>query len=272
MMATACTTVKPGTVGIEVNNYGAGRGVQDYPIRTGRVIYNPITTDVYVFPTSQQRAQWSKSSEEGGANTSVECRSKEGTQVALDIAVAYQFTADKVPALFVKFRQSADEITSSYVRDQVRKSLCSVTEKMPILDILGPRLTEVGDSAKNLVNTDTAAYGITFDYVNIIGKPHVASSVEQAINNVIQQVQAANQAEAKTRQITAEAAQAIERAKGEAQSIELTALAQAKANEIIAKSLEQFGDKVLQSKAIEKWNGVLPTVTSTGAVPFIPVK
>ena len=36
-----CTYVPPGFVGVKVNLYGNQRGVSDYPIVTGRVLYNP---------------------------------------------------------------------------------------------------------------------------------------------------------------------------------------------------------------------------------------
>src|ERR1700677_2475962 len=47
----ACTKVEPGYVGIKVNNWGSQKGVQDYPLKTGMVFYNPLTEDMYDFPT-----------------------------------------------------------------------------------------------------------------------------------------------------------------------------------------------------------------------------
>ena len=49
--AGSCTKVVPGYVGIKVNNWGSQRGVQDYPLKTGMVFYNPFTEDMYDFPT-----------------------------------------------------------------------------------------------------------------------------------------------------------------------------------------------------------------------------
>lgn len=58
---TGCgTTIPAGEVGIKVNQWGKKRGVQDYPILTGRVMFNPITEDVIKFPTYRQNRVWTK--------------------------------------------------------------------------------------------------------------------------------------------------------------------------------------------------------------------
>lgn len=46
-----CTYVEPGHSGIRVNMYGDGKGVEDSPLVTGRVFYNPMTEVIYEFPT-----------------------------------------------------------------------------------------------------------------------------------------------------------------------------------------------------------------------------
>ena len=48
-----CTYIPPGYVGIKVNLYGSQRGVQDIPVLTGRVIYNPWTEKIYGVPPEQ---------------------------------------------------------------------------------------------------------------------------------------------------------------------------------------------------------------------------
>ena|ERR1700687_5466549 len=63
-----CTTIRPGHVGIVVNNLGANRGVQDYTPTTGFVTYNPATTSVVEYPTYVQTIKWTKNPHEGGAD------------------------------------------------------------------------------------------------------------------------------------------------------------------------------------------------------------
>lgn len=42
-----CTVIEPGYGGIVVNKLGDKRGVDDLPVKTGLVGYNPLSTDVY---------------------------------------------------------------------------------------------------------------------------------------------------------------------------------------------------------------------------------
>ncbi len=53
--------------------------------------------------------------------------------------------------------------------------------------------------------------------------------------------------------------------KGEAESIQVVAQGQDKANDGLSRSISPI---LVQYKSIEKWNGILPQFTG-GAVPFI---
>ncbi len=62
-----------------------------------------------------------------------------------------------------------------------------------------------------------------------------------------------------------EAQQKVATAKGESLSILAVAEGQAKANDILARSITAI---LVQYKSVEKWNGILPQVSGQ-AVPFI---
>jgi regulator of protease activity HflC (stomatin/prohibitin superfamily) len=62
-----------------------------------------------------------------------------------------------------------------------------------------------------------------------------------------------------------EAQQKVASAKGEAESIQVVAQGQAKANELLSHSISPI---LVEYKSIEKWNGIMPQVTG-GALPFI---
>ena len=55
------TRVDAGHVGIRVKLAGSDRGVQDMPVVTGWVFYNPLTEQIVLFPTSVQNVVWSES-------------------------------------------------------------------------------------------------------------------------------------------------------------------------------------------------------------------
>ena len=60
----------------------------------------------------------------------------------------------------------------------------------------------------------------------------------------------------------------VAKAEGEAQSTLVRAKAQATANKLLQTTLSQ---SLIQSKAIDKWDGRLPQITG-GATPFIDLK
>ena len=50
--SASCTRVEPGHVGIRIRLAGSERGVQNAPIVTGWIVYNPLTEQVIEFPTN----------------------------------------------------------------------------------------------------------------------------------------------------------------------------------------------------------------------------
>lgn len=280
-LVTGCTKVPPGYVGIKVDQFGSQKGVEDFPLKTGAVWYNPFTTDVEKFPTFLQTVIWTKNPNEGRVtDESISFNSIEGTPINADIACSVQILADKVPQIYMEFRQDPEVIMDGYIHNQVRDAFNRTASTMKAMDILGGSKSTLLDNVKAQLNKALNPKGFNFDMIGFSGELRPDERVKDSINAVIQQTQEANKAEAKVRQVVAEAEQAkdkaqgerdatIARAQGEAQAITTKAKAQADANELIGKSLAN-NPLVLQSIALDKWNGTLPTVTS-GAVPFINV-
>ena len=102
-MTASCAKVEPGWAGIKVRNYGSQKGVQDFPVRTGRVWYNPITDDVYKFQTFLQNYTWQAKGNDrnDSRNESFTVNSVEGATINFDVAFSIAFEADSVPKLFV---------------------------------------------------------------------------------------------------------------------------------------------------------------------------
>lgn len=51
--------VKPGYIGVKVEAYGSNKGVQNV-LATEAVAYNPVTKQVFQFPTFEQNYVWTK--------------------------------------------------------------------------------------------------------------------------------------------------------------------------------------------------------------------
>ncbi len=250
---TACTKVSPGWVGIKVNQYGSQKGVQDFPLQTGRVWYNVFTEDVYEFPTFMQNRLWNEKNGE-----MIMFNSIEGAQVGFDVSINYKFEAEKVPHIFVEFRKDADVITDTYVHNQVRDTFTRLTSKMKAVDIIGMRKAELEDDVNKEVTKNLAQKGFVIDRISVVGSPHVDDKVQAAINNVIQASQDAQAAEQKVRQAKAEADQKIEEARGNAASYKL--------------QVTNLTPNILKKMAIEKWDGHFPQVMGSGTLPFINLK
>jgi regulator of protease activity HflC (stomatin/prohibitin superfamily) len=266
--AGGCTKVEPGYVGIKVKLYGSQRGVQDYPIVTGRVWYNPWTEEIYQFPTFLQNVVWTRSPNEGSpSDESITFNSREGAIINADVGLSYAFDGNKVPELFVEFRQPAEVITNIYIRNKVRDALNREASRMSVTDIYGVKKQDLLNQVKGDLEDELAHKGIHFDTVSFTSGLRVPPQVEESINSAIEATQRAVEAQNKVAQSTAEAQQRIAEANGIAQSTMIKAKAQADANQLLNSSLTPM---LIQYEALQKWNGTLPQVTS-GAVPFINV-
>lgn len=266
---SACTKVAPGYAGVVVNNYGSSRGVSDFPVRTGRVWYNPFTEDVYKFPTFQQNIVWSSNKHEGGApDESITVNSIEGATMNFDVQASISFAQDSVPKIFVKFRKGEEDILQVYVRSIIRDAFSIQSSKMKATDIFGVQKAVLQDSALAEARRKLSPDGINLSTLALIGKIRVDNVVEASINAVLTASQKAIEAQNKIVQATAEANQNIASAKGDSASAVIRAEGQAHANSLLQVSLTP---SVLQGKALDKWDGILPQVTS-GAVPFIDIK
>jgi hypothetical protein len=67
LASATITRIDAARVGIRVKLAGSARGVQDIPVVTGWVFYNPLTEQIISFPTSVQNVVWTQSPHEGRA-------------------------------------------------------------------------------------------------------------------------------------------------------------------------------------------------------------
>jgi hypothetical protein len=59
------TRIEAGHVGVEINLAGKQRGASEIPVRTGWVVYSPLTTQIIEFPTYVQTVKWTRNTDEG---------------------------------------------------------------------------------------------------------------------------------------------------------------------------------------------------------------
>lgn len=255
VLAAGCTRVEPGYVGIRVYQYGEQRGVEDFPIETGRVWYNPMTVDVFVFPTFRQNVIWDQAKED----ESVTFNSVEGAVINADVGLSYSIDAEKVPALFVEFRRDITEITDNYIRSEVRDAISRHASTMKAVDVFGSGKENLLQTVRTDLNQKLEDVGFQFETISFIGALRCPQDVMDSINATIQATQLAISAQNKIVQSAAEADQKIQDARGTAESILMVAKAQAEANNLVAASLTP---ELVQWRSIEKWNGQQPQVVT----------
>jgi regulator of protease activity HflC (stomatin/prohibitin superfamily) len=136
-------------------------------------------------------------------------------------------------------------------------------------------LADVTQKCRDALGKD----GFVIDQLTINGALRLPQNVADAINRAMEATQNAIQSENRVRQVKAEAEQAITKATGSAEAARqeaegtadallINARAEAKANEIIRLSMSA---SVLQYRALEHWDGKLPTYNGGGTLPMLTI-
>ncbi len=190
----------------------------------------------------------------------IDAASKEYQMVKLTGMMNFHIDPSYVNDLYQKVGLDfANKVIDPAFNDFVKE----VVPIYPITEIL-PKREEIRKRAMSKLGDNLARYHIIVDdiyFANIRFSPEYEKAIE-AKQVAQQQVETQRQVLAQ-REI--EAQQKVATAKGEAESIQVVAQGQAKANDALSRSISPI---LVQYKSIEKWNGILPQV-SGGAVPFI---
>jgi regulator of protease activity HflC (stomatin/prohibitin superfamily) len=242
--------IKPGYVGIKVEGYGSSKGVQNVTLATGDVAYNPLTEQVFQFPTFEQNYVWTKdTNEQSPLDESITFNSAEGIVINADINVQFAFIPDKIPVVFQAYRQDADEITKTIIRSQVRDVINTAASKRKLTEIFGSGKGEMLAEIKQTLNQRLEKQGIRFDLITFVNALRVDAAVQQSLNETVN--------------ASFKAAEAQNRLKEAEINLQI-AKVKAQENQVTSKSLTP---QILQNKALEKWNGILPQ--STSGMPFL---
>lgn len=260
----ACSDVPSGHVGIKVHKYGESKGVDLEEVKPGRY-WLSWNQELFTFPTFTQTDTYSKTSKD---DQSITFQTREGLTVNADIGVTFNIEPQKVPVIFQKYRKGISEISDLYLRNIIRDAIVTETSTKSIESVYGQGKSEIMNAVEARVRDQVGHIGINVENIYWVGEMRLPQTVVNSLNDKIAATQKAQQRENEVAQAKAEAQKQIETARGEADSILLRAQSQAKANELVSKSLTK---DLVNYKALEKWDGVLPKFTGSGPVPFIQV-
>jgi prohibitin 1 len=210
-----------------------------YP--AGFYVYNPFTTSVYHVDVKVQKFE-----------VQSEASSRDLQNVHTTIVVNFSIDGSKCHELI---KNVGVNFTQQIIHPAVEEVTKASTALFPVEKVIQER-PKLKKEIEEGLKTRLSPYWITVQAVsitNITFSPDFSHAIEQ------KQVEEQNvQKEEFVRQ------QAIK--KGETQLA--LAEGQAKANKLLQESLKS-SPEVLQMKALDKWDGKLPTYMGSGSVPFI---
>ncbi len=258
---SSCSRVEPGHVGIKVSNFGSSAGVSDHALGVGWY-FTPVGTNIYEYPIYTSTYAWTKSStEQSGNDEEFPFQDRNGLNLSADVSVAYRVDTVKAPILFQKYRIDMAGIVAGPLRNAVRSGLNEEAAGLGIEEIYGPKKAAL----LSAVHRDVARYfepvGLHVEQLYWASNIRVPDQVLSQINTKIANEQAALAAQANVATVKANADARIADAEGKA-----------KASQIEGDAL-RANPAILRQRAIEKWDGKLPTYSAgSGQLPFITEK
>ena len=231
--------IKTGQVGV-VTHFGAVTGdVMD----AGFHLKMPFFTSVKKINVQTNKEQADASA-----------ASKDLQTVNATIALNYSINKGSVVALYSNI---GTEYKSRIIDPFIQESVKAVTANYTAEELVTKR-EEVGDSIKKHLVEKLNPMGVNVENISIVNFSF-SHSFNEAIESKVTAEQNALAAKNKLQQVQFEAEQAVAEAQGKAKALTIESAA------------INSNPQILQLRAIEKWDGQLPQVTS-GATPFINIK
>ena len=186
--------------------------------------------------------------------------SKDLQVVTTEVTLNYQLQAAKVGEIYRNMRQDYENrIIQPFIQEAVKSTTANFDAEQLIT-----RRPQVKDVLQQLMTRRLAPLGIGVVELSITDF-RFTQVFQDSIEAKVKAVQQALEAENALRRVGFEAQQAITKATAEAKGLELQK-AQITAQLLDLRRIE------VQGRAVEKWNGVMPTVvTSGGPVPMLDV-
>lgn len=177
-------------------------------------------------------------------------------RVQTEVALNYHLDPDKLSEIYTR---SGLEVEPTLIDPRIQEVVKAVTAKYQADKLLQQR-EAVKAEIEQMLKIALAPYHVIVEAVQITNF------------QFSEQYEAAIEAKQTAEQNAQKAKNDLERIKVEAEQKVATARAEAEAIRIQSEAIKaQGGAEYVQLKAIEKWNGQLPTYTGNGPMPFLQV-
>jgi regulator of protease activity HflC (stomatin/prohibitin superfamily) len=246
LMSNSCERIDAGHVGVKVNLYGTGKGVDDIAECSGLVFYNPISTKVYEFPTFVQHKEYID-------DNSFVVNSKDGSEFHVAPIVNYSVQREKAPAIFAKYRRDIGSIEDGFLKTTIYDAFRMTANSYTAEELISNRQT-FENQVRSSLDKALKPEGFTISQLTSnLGYPNTFKKAIEAKNNA---VQTALTAENQVKTAEANAKIQIAKAEGNAEAMITQARAEAESNRLKQQTLTPM---LLQQQWIEKWKGDLPS-------------
>lgn len=189
-----------------------------------------------------------------------EAATKDLQKVSAEVALNWTLDTTKVVEIYRTIGQRVEEVKERVIDPAVQEVLKASTAKMTAEEVLTKRL-DLKDNIDKLLIERLTSYGIFVKSISIVNL-NFTTEFNHAVEQKQIAEQQAQQAEYVAQKATADAKATVNAAKGDAEATLTRAKAQAASQQLLR---ETITDKLLQLKAIEKWDGSVPQVMGSGS-------
>ena len=250
MSMASCERIDAGHEGIKVNLYGDDKGVGDVALVTGRVFYNPFTTEIHEYPTYVQTVDYEP----------FEINAKDGSKFTVDPTININPISGKSPEIFKKYRKPLKEVITHVLKTHIANAY-RIKLNAYTTDELVSKREEFEKATEDYLREILLKEN--FELGEMTSGLKYPDALVQSIDAKNQAVQEALRIENEVAAIEAEAKKKVAAAEGEAQALKIKGDAEAEYNRKISASLSGL---IVQQEMIKKWDGKLPTY---GEVPTL---
>lgn len=246
----SCERIDAGHEGIKVNLYGDDKGVGDVALVTGRVFYNPFTTEIHEYPTYVQTVDYDP----------FEINAKDGSKFTVDPTININPIGGKSPEIFKKYRKPLKEVIKHVLKTHIANAY-RIKLNAYTTDELVSKREEFEKATEDYLREILLKEN--FELGEMTSGLKYPDALVRSIDAKNQAVQEALRIENEVAAIEAEAKKKVAAAEGEAQALKIKGDAEAEYNRKISASLSGL---IVQQEMIKKWDGKLPVY---GEVPTL---
>jgi len=257
-LASCGQTIQPGNVGVKIRTLGPNAGVDATPVPSGWHI-NLLGERIAEFPVIQRTYTYTKEQDERGPeNEEITFSDNNALPMTADVQLVMRIDPAKAPSLYTRYRLSFDQLFEGPIRNDVRSAIAAETELVSVEYLYRGGRQVVIQKALARVSRKWEPQGVNVSQLDWIGTIRYPQVILDSIQMKTKADADASAAQAQVAVAKAQADAQIEQARGQAES-----------NRLLAVSIASSPEGV-QLRAIEKWDGHLPTVTG-GSVPFVNI-